>query len=131
MTVANQYDSGKGLHSSPVRNAFAASYSAAQPQGNKRVRVTREHSRVTLRALTSHSRVLDASRASAKGVNCTACGSEIACESASEIASVSSVTSASEIASSVASASEIASASSVASASKIASASKREQRCEC
>ena len=100
-------------------------YSAAQPQVNKRVRVTRERSRVTLRALASHSRALDASHTSAEGVNCTACGSEIA--SASSVASASEIASAS----SVASASEIASASTVASASKIVSASKREQRCEC
>ena len=41
------------------------------------------------RALASHLRALDASHASAKGVNCTACGSEIVCASATEIASAS------------------------------------------
>ena len=76
--------------------------------------MARERSRLTLRAFASHWRALDASHASAKGVNCTSCGSEIACASASEIASASKIANAS----SIASAGEIASASSVASASK-------------
>ena len=110
-------------------------YSAAQPQVNKRVRATRERSRVTLRALADHSRALDASHASAEGVNCTACGSEIACVSASTMrvrvqyeceynASVSKIASASI----PASASKTARASNVASASKIAVTNKSQVR---
>ena len=60
-------------------------YSAAQPQVNKRVQATRERSRVTLRAFAIHSRVLDASHVSAKGANCTACGSEIVCASTKRV----------------------------------------------
>ena len=89
-------------------------YSTAQPQVNKRVRVTHECERVMLRELASHSRALDASHVSAKGVNCTACGSEIACASASKIAIVSITVSANKTAS----------ASNIASASKIVHTSK-------
>ena len=72
-------------------------YSTAQMQLNKQVRATHKLSQVTQRALASHSRVLYATHASAKGVNCAACGSEIACVSASCIASVSSAVSASSV----------------------------------
>ena len=56
-------------------------YSAAQTQLYKPVRVTHERLRVTQRALASDSCVFYATHASPKGVNCTACGSEIACAS--------------------------------------------------
>ena len=73
------------FHSTKTDGVDTGTYSTAQPQVYKRVRATCERSRVTLRALAGHSRALDASHASAKGVNCTACGSEIACASASKM----------------------------------------------
>ena len=69
--------------------------------------------------------MLDASHASAKGVNCTACGSEIACASASTMrVRVQCECEYNASASKIASASITASASKTASASNVASASK-------
>ena len=79
-------------------------------QHYKQVRATHERLRVTQRALVSHSGVFYATHTSAKGVNCTTCGSEIA--RASKFASVN----------------KSVSASSIASASKTASVSKSQVR---
>ena len=82
--VTKQLETIKTTSKKPYKNATCI-YSTTQPQVNKRVRATRKHSQVTLRALASHSRALNASHASAKGVNCTACGSEIASASTKRV----------------------------------------------